>query len=249
MAPSHSSDLKLTPHERELLLDIADAAIVDGFLGVRPSAPPDALLPGALREHVGVFVTLTVDGQLNGCIGSIDGVEPLGHGAARHAWSAAFGDPRLPRLRPVDYSRLRIEVSVLSPLTALLAVSPPPGSRPAAPRGRRPRHRCRLPPGTLPAGDVGAAPRARGIPRPSPVKVGLVPGWWPEGMRAWRFTAETFARDVGKQPNPSPGCLSQAGPSNCSAAVTTSSGGNARRAVEAAKRLVEQAQQKLNAAL
>jgi hypothetical protein len=81
------------------------------------------------------------------------------------------------------------------------------------------------------------------------VKVGLVPGWWPEGMRAWRFTAETFARDVGKQPNPSPGCLSQAGPSNCSAAVTTSSGGNARRAVEAAKRLVEQAQQKLNAAL
>jgi hypothetical protein len=123
MAPSHSSDLKLTPHERELLLDIADAAIVDGFLGVRPSAPPDALLPGALREHVGVFVTLTVDGQLNGCIGSIDGVEPLGHGAARHAWSAAFGDPRLPRLRPVDYSRLRIEVSVLSPLTALLAAA------------------------------------------------------------------------------------------------------------------------------
>jgi hypothetical protein len=77
------------------------------------------------------------------------------------------------------------------------------------------------------------------------VKVGLVPGWWPEGMRAWRFTAETFARDVGKQPNPSPGCLSQAGPSNCSAAVTTSSGGT----VEAPKRLVEQAQQKLNAAL
>ena len=123
MVPSRSSDMKLTPHERELLLDIADAAIVGGFLGVPPSAPPDALLPGALREHVGVFVTLMVDGQLNGCIGSIEGVEPLGHGAARHAWSAAFGDPRLPRLRPVDYSRLRIEVSVLSPLTAMLAVS------------------------------------------------------------------------------------------------------------------------------
>ena len=203
MVPSRSSDMKLTPHERELLLDIADAAIVGGFLGVPPSAPPDALLPGALREHVGVFVTLMVDGQLNGCIGSMEGVEPLGHGVARHAWSAAFADPRLPRLRPMDYSRLRIEVSVLSPLTAMLAVS---------------RHQVldQLRPGV--DGLVIAAGSRQGLflpamweqlPEPEVfldhllLKVGLVPGWWPEGMRAWRFTAETFARDVGEQPNPS----------------------------------------------
>jgi len=203
MAPSRSSDTMLTPHERELLLDIADAAIVGGFLGVPPAAPPVALLPGALCEHVGVFVTLTVDGQLNGCIGSIEGAESLGHGAARHAWSAAFADPRLPRLRPVDYSRLRIEVSVLSPLTAMLAVS-------------RRQVLDQLRPGI--DGLVIAASSRQGLflpamweqlPEPEVfldhllLKAGLVPGWWPEGMRAWRFTTETFARDVGEQPNPS----------------------------------------------
>jgi len=193
----------LTPRERELLLDIADAAIVDGFLGAPTSVPPIALLPGALREHVGVFVTLTVDGQLNGCIGNMEGVEPLGHGAARHAWSAAFADPRLPRLRPADYSRLRIEVSVLSPLTAMLAVF---------------SHQVldQLRPGV--DGLVIATGSRQGLflpamwerlPEPEVfldhllLKAGLVPGWWPEGMQAWRFTAETFARDVGEKPNPS----------------------------------------------
>jgi hypothetical protein len=193
----------LTGHERELLLDIADAAIAGDLLGAPPSASAAEPLTGALREHVGVFVTLMVDGQLNGCIGSIDGVEPLGHAAARLAWSAAFADPRLPRLRPVDYSRLRIEVSVLSPLTAMLAVS---------------RHQVldQLRPGV--DGLVIAAGSRKGLflpamweqlPEPEVfldhllLKVGLVPGRWPEGMRAWWFTAETFARDVGERPNPS----------------------------------------------
>jgi hypothetical protein len=195
--------MTVTAHERELLLDIADDAIVGGLLGASPSPPPAALLLGTLRERVGVFVTLMVDGQLNGCIGSIEGVEPLGHGVARHAWSAAFADPRLPRLRPVDYSRLRIEVSVLSSLTAMLAMS-------------RDQVLDQLRPGV--DGLVIAAGSRQGLflpamweqlPEPEAfldhllLKVGLVPGWWPEGMRAWRFTAETFARDVGEQPNPS----------------------------------------------
>jgi len=98
MAPSPSADGALAADDASLLLDIADAAIVEGLVGGPPSAPPLALLPAALRQHVGVFVTLTVDGDLNGCIGTIEGEEPLGHGTARHAWSAAFADPRLPAL-------------------------------------------------------------------------------------------------------------------------------------------------------
>ena len=61
-------------------------------------------------------MTLHVRGELNGCIGSIEPTEALGVSAARHAWSAAFADPRLPQLRWVDYEHLDISISVLSPL-------------------------------------------------------------------------------------------------------------------------------------
>ena len=133
MAPLPLPDAELSGQDRNLLLDIAERAIAeraiaeraiaDGLLGRPLSAPPVELLPPALREHRGIFVTLTVVGTLNGCIGSIAGIEALGHGSARHAWSAAFADPRLPALAHHDYDRLVIEVSVLSPLMTLPATS------------------------------------------------------------------------------------------------------------------------------
>jgi len=194
----------LTDADVELLLDLADAAIVDGLLGRPPGAPPAAALPIALREPRGVFVTLTVDGDLNGCIGSIQGVEPLGRGAARHAWSAAFADPRLPPLRRADYERLTIEVSVLSPLAPI----------PATTRHDL-LHQLR------PAVDglvIAAGPRQgvflpavwAQLPEPAmfldhlQLKAGLRPGWWPPDMQAWRFTAGKFSRRAGEQPTSRP---------------------------------------------
>ena len=74
----------------ELLLDLADSAIVAALSG-RPLGPPSiASLPEGLRVLTGAFVTLTVDGELNGCIGMIEGTEPLGQAVPRLAVSAAF---------------------------------------------------------------------------------------------------------------------------------------------------------------
>ena len=203
MAPSSSAEPPLASADVELLLDIADRAVVDGLLGGLPSATPLPLLPAALREHAGVFVTLTVDGELNGCIGTIEGVEPLGHGAARHAWSAAFADPRLPALRRVDYEHLVIEVSVLSPVSPM----------PAASRGELVGA---LRPGV--DGLVIAAGAQRGVFLPAvweqlpeagafvdhlQLKAGLSPRWWRAGTRAWRFTATKHARRAGERPTPS----------------------------------------------
>lgn len=201
MAPSRSADRALSVEERDLLLDIADAAIVDGLRGRRPSAPALALVPEALRDPSGVFVTLNVDGLLNGCIGNIDGVEPLAHGAARHAWAAAFTDPRLPALRPHDYDRLLIEVSVLSPLTPIPATSWPDVHE-------------QLETGT--DGLVVAAGSRQGVFLPAVwdqlpdrdafldhlwLKAGLRPRDWPVGTRAWRFGATKFARRAGQTPS------------------------------------------------
>ena len=123
MAPSPSSEPQVAPDDAELLLDLADASVIAGLAGRPAPLPALDVLPAALRREAGAFVTLTVDGVLNGCIGSIDGAVPLGIAVPRLAWSAAFADPRLPALRADQYGRLTISVSILSPLAPMTVAS------------------------------------------------------------------------------------------------------------------------------
>jgi len=67
-----------------------------------------------LRQCGATFVTLTKDGQLRGCIGSLEAARPLATDVAENALGAAFRDPRFPRLAAEEWPRCRIEVSLLS---------------------------------------------------------------------------------------------------------------------------------------
>lgn len=69
-----------------------------------------------LRQPAGAFVTLTRDGDLRGCIGSIQAVEPLYKAVASSATSAAFRDSRFPPLRPGELELLELEISVMGPI-------------------------------------------------------------------------------------------------------------------------------------
>jgi uncharacterized protein len=198
MALSPSSEPQAAPADAELLLDLAEAGVVAG-LADRP-VPLPALdgLPAALRREVGAFVTLTVDGALNGCIGNIEGVEPLGVAVPRLAWSAAFADPRLPALRADQYERLTISISILSPLAPMAVAS-----------------RAELVAALHPGADglVVDTPARRALFLPSVWeqlpdpgdfvdalyrKAGLRVGSWPPGMTAWRFSVTSFGRKAGR---------------------------------------------------
>ena len=61
------------------------------------------------------FVTLHLDGDLRGCIGSIQARRALGDDVTHNARAAAFRDPRFPPVTPAEIPRLEVEVSVLSP--------------------------------------------------------------------------------------------------------------------------------------
>lgn len=77
-----------------------------------------------LRENKGVFVTLEKKGQLRGCIGHIEPIQPLYLDVRDNAINAAFSDPRF---RSVDVSELKeieIEVSVLTLPELITADSP-----------------------------------------------------------------------------------------------------------------------------
>jgi AmmeMemoRadiSam system protein A len=68
-----------------------------------------------LRQPGASFVTLRLEGDLRGCIGSIDARRPLGEDVARNAHAAAYRDPRFPPVSASELAQLQVEVSVLSP--------------------------------------------------------------------------------------------------------------------------------------
>jgi AmmeMemoRadiSam system protein A len=116
-----SADGGLSDSDAELLLDLAELAIRSRLDGIRFPGPDAHRLPDSLLRPCRAFVTLHVDGALNGCIGNIESDEPLGVCVADLAVKAAFEDPRLPRLERRDLDRLEIEIALLSPLRAVPA--------------------------------------------------------------------------------------------------------------------------------
>ncbi len=94
-----------------LLTALARNAIAGEFGGPTVDLPqPDWLnRPGA------VFVTLTQQGNLRGCIGSLEAHRKLIDDLLANARAAAFRDPRFPPLSRNELAGTRVEVSILSP--------------------------------------------------------------------------------------------------------------------------------------
>jgi AmmeMemoRadiSam system protein A len=105
---------ELSNEEREMLLHLAREALEYGVRGRK--LPPLELftLPPQLRENGATFVTLTVHGELRGCIGALEAYQPLAHDVREHAVAAALEDPRFPPVREDELSRIQIEVSRLT---------------------------------------------------------------------------------------------------------------------------------------
>ncbi len=99
---------------RALLVRARNA--IAGEFGIAPASEPDdpALgLPGA------TFVTLTQEGRLRGCIGSLEAHRSLDADVRENAKAAAFRDPRFPPLSRDELARTRVEVSLLTPATPI----------------------------------------------------------------------------------------------------------------------------------
>jgi AmmeMemoRadiSam system protein B/AmmeMemoRadiSam system protein A len=107
-------EYSLAPEEKTELLRMARAAVTE-FVE-RRAAIEDTSGKARFLEPRGVFVTLTKDGDLRGCIGFIEPVAPLGQAVIRAAVYAATEDPRFPPVRPAELRDLKFEISVLTPV-------------------------------------------------------------------------------------------------------------------------------------
>ncbi len=72
-----------------------------------------------LLNQQGCFVTLTINGQLRGCIGNIIADEPLYLSIIHNAVSAGVKDPRFLSVEIEEYPELFFEVSVMGPVLPL----------------------------------------------------------------------------------------------------------------------------------
>ena len=173
------------------LLALARAAIVHS-LGLKAATLE---MPPWLQEPGASFVTLTQNGQLRGCIGSLSAYRSLGEDVRANAVAAALRDPRFPALTAVELERTRVEVSVLSPMQPLAF-----NSEAEAVAQLRPH----IDGVVLEYG----ANRGTFLPQvweqlPTPIefmaqlkrKAGLSVNFWADGLRLKRYTVEKWKED------------------------------------------------------
>lgn len=82
------------------------------------------------ENQLGVFVTLTKDGELRGCIGTLSDDRPLRQSVPANAVNAAIHDPRFPPLTKAELADIDVEVSVLTPAEPVLISDGNGGLRP-----------------------------------------------------------------------------------------------------------------------
>jgi len=76
-----------------------------------------------LAEPGASFITLTRQGALRGCIGTLEAHRPLGLDVRENAMAAAFHDPRFMPLTLAEFEDIRVEVSLLSPSEPLVVMN------------------------------------------------------------------------------------------------------------------------------
>jgi AmmeMemoRadiSam system protein A len=106
--------------ERRQLIDLARESTVRGLGRDAPAPLPEEPWPEPLLAMRATFTTLTLEGELRGCRGTIEPVRPLVEDVWQNAWASAFDDPRFPPVSGDEIARLRISISVLSPLEPIL---------------------------------------------------------------------------------------------------------------------------------
>ena len=99
-----------TSEDGKKLLELARKSIAEKFGGEKPEFPEGK----QFRQARGVFVTLTLNGELRGCIGFPMPDLPIVRAVYEAAKEAAFSDPRFDQLDEKEFGKIKIEISVLT---------------------------------------------------------------------------------------------------------------------------------------
>ena len=100
--------------ERKALLELARSSISNAVLSNNVKLADPKTLSENLKTERACFVTLTIHGNLRGCIGSLEAYQPLYQDVQLRAIQAALDDSRFQPLSKQELEQVKIEISVLT---------------------------------------------------------------------------------------------------------------------------------------
>jgi AmmeMemoRadiSam system protein B/AmmeMemoRadiSam system protein A len=109
------ADGRLPETHGRTLLEVAKASVEHGLREGQALRVAAGEFAASLRAPGASFVTLKIDGDLRGCVGSPEAWRPLVEDVAENAFSAAFGDSRFPPLDLEEWPHVDVSISVLTP--------------------------------------------------------------------------------------------------------------------------------------
>lgn len=149
--------------------------------------------PPQLQQQRATFVTLNLDGQLRGCIGSLETHQPLLLDVVHNAFAAAFQDPRFLPLSQAEFEQLEIHISVLNPAEEMSFASEQdlinqlrPGIDGLIMQEGHQR-------GTFLPSVWQQLPEPEQFIQHLKIKAGLPANYWSADLRLWRYTTLSFS--------------------------------------------------------
>ena len=194
MVPMSSPEpVQFSSHERWLLLKIARESINHGLNhGIAISVDADDYA-GSLRHDGACFVTLKIDGELRGCVGSLTASKPMIIDTTQHAYDAAFEDHRFTKLTSDEFNRTVISISVLSSPLPMTFTDEDDLARQLRPNVDGVIMEEGIHRGTfLPAVWESLSEPHQFIDQLK-LKAGFDPGYWSDKIKVSRYQAETFS--------------------------------------------------------
>lgn len=182
----------LSDRERQQLRDVASASLRSGHRHGKPLEIDSSRYGARLLRPRACFVTLRANGDLRGCMGSIEAARALVEDVSHNAYSAGFKDPRFSPLTDAEIPGLDISISVLSEPTEIDFVSESDLLAQVRPGvdglilQDGPKRGTFLPAVWSTLGEPAT------FLRHLKQKAGLPESYWSDDIRAWRYTTESF---------------------------------------------------------
>jgi hypothetical protein len=121
-AAQENKGFSLEEKDKQKLLEIARQTMEGYISNNRIPEIDEKTLSPILRQPFGAFVTLKEDGDLRGCIGRFEAVDPLYKVIQQMAVAASTQDSRFPEVKPDEFDKIDIEISVLTPLRKINSI-------------------------------------------------------------------------------------------------------------------------------
>jgi MEMO1 family protein len=110
----------LNAEDKKIVFNVINESILQGLEGGNTYIPDADDYSAQLRKNYAVFITLKLNGQLRGCIGTTEAHTPLINAVAQYAYAAAFSDPRFKPLLEDEFKQIEISLSILTTPTPMI---------------------------------------------------------------------------------------------------------------------------------